>query len=162
MKAIKMNSKSWHYKIATNFGSYRSWGSGSGDFCDYVRNFILGLFMLSIFCGLGLVALYFLVRLLWSGYTCWISRMFGTSMACTFGNPEQITLGIVVFACFALLFIKGVTWLIEYEREKKHAQQIALLRGEISHKDVRPGFIVSAYRSIKEKTCYRIEFEEKE
>ena len=142
MKTLKFNSKSWHYWLATKIGSYRPWG----DFCSYVRNVLGGLFVAAMLAAIASGILLAIGMEIRAAYTCWFTPV------CTFGKPEQaIAMGAGILA-FIAAAIFGMIQLQDYKER---------VRDEI-HAGIRkrkePGFVKMAYRSIKEKTCFRVEF----
>jgi hypothetical protein len=143
MKTLKFNSKSWHYLLATKIGDFDEDG---GDFCSYVRNVIFGVLLSLFLIAAASFVLYTLGREIYAAYTCWFTPV------CTFDKFEQIA---VLVACIAAAIL-GLIFLMVWNAERR-----ARIREEI-YMGMRvapePGFVKMAYKSIKEKTCFKVEF----
>jgi hypothetical protein len=143
MRTLKFKEKSWHYFLATTMGNFRP---GRGDFCSYVRNAIFGSVLFSFLLIIASAALYGIGRELYAFYTCTFTNV------CTFGKLEQAVVTIecilVALAAFIFAFIQFQNW-----RDKVEYEIDAGIR-----KRPEPGFVKMGYRSIKEKTCFRVEF----
>jgi hypothetical protein len=143
MKTLKFNSNSWHYWLATKIGDFYPEG---GDFCSYIRHVILGA-LVSLFMVAGAsFVLYSLGREVYAAYTCWFTSV------CTYGKFERaVTTGVAI-----LIGGVGAAVLMIWNSNRRMQIRIEIANG------VRPepqdSFVKTAYKSIKEKTCFRVEF----
>jgi hypothetical protein len=143
MKTLKFNAKSWHYWLATKIGDF---DADDGDFCAYVRSVIFGFFMLGLFGSCAFFLLYALGREVYAAYTCWFTPV------CAYGNFERaFTIAVVVLAAIA-----GIVALCIWNENRKMKIRAEINKG--LRQPSEPGFISMAYKSIKEKTCFKVEF----
>jgi K+-sensing histidine kinase KdpD len=143
MKTLEFNANSWHYWLATKVASF---DHDDSNFCAYVRSVLFGAFMISILAGFASAVLFAIGLEIRAFYTCFFTPV------CTFGKNEQ---GIAIG--FAILFaVIGLIGLMVW-----HRNRVERIRSEIYdgiRPEPQPGFISMAYKSIKEKTCFRVEF----
>lgn len=143
MKTINLKAKSWHYFLAVTMGNF---DPDSGDFCSYVRNVILGLvFTIAISAVLGgigssllagvlnivLLAYHFIMG---TAYTAPSFMMFGTALLCA--------ISVVMALASGAIFVKNRL------QERKYANA-----------DKPDSFLKSAYKSFKEKVCFKVNFD---
>lgn len=150
MKEITIKRNSWHFWLASSLGSTRSIET---DFCRYVRRVLLGLFLLSSY-------LLAIVLYLWSGYDC-IVWAYSVLFHGTHIEMPRLARLFVIVSSLALLIIVaiGVAWCVEkikeylenraYERRRLGPQQSPVIMKE-------PSFLQTAYRSIKDKVCFKM------
>ncbi len=143
MKTLNFNKKSWHYWVATKMGDF---DFTAGDFCAYLRSVFLGLFFLLVIAAFVALLMYFIGLELRAAYTCTFSKV------CTFGKTEEafadFVAGLTAFAGFLALCSRN---------EKRKARIRAELNSGV-RKPQQPGFLAMAYKSLKEKTCFKVEF----
>jgi amino acid transporter len=141
MKTLEFKKASWHYRLAKKAGYEED-----GDFCTYVRSFLWGALLMVLLTALVLFGLYALGRLSYSAYTCSFTKV------CTYGEFEKtVLMGIgVIIGCvayiYALIWVQNRRWRIRGE----------IRRGE--RPEPGPSFVAMAYKSYKEKTCFKVEF----
>lgn len=156
MKAITLKKNSWHYWLATNIGDYKEYQK---DFCAYVRSvlfsIIAGAFIVALFGSIGLFILYAIGREVYALYTCVISGWIGISTVCSYGKFEDATTG--AFAGLAVCAAILAVIVLLYKRKERIRKEIYAGRRKMPE----PSFVALAYRSLKEKTCFRVEFQEK-
>jgi hypothetical protein len=143
MKTLKFNSKSWHYLLATKIGDFDEDG---GDFCSYVRNVIFGALVALFAVAAASVVLYALGREVYAAYTCWFTSV------CTFGKFESAVAAMACAVAAFSVFICLVVWYSNYRMRVRREIRNGL------RSEPQPGFVKVAYKSIKEKTCFRVEF----
>lgn len=142
MKTLKFNSKSWHYFLATRIGDF----DDDGDFCAYVRSVICGILGLLFVAAAAAFVLYSLGREVYAAYTCWFTPV------CTYGKFEQAVVTGVAIMAGVVGFIFALIWNIN--RRQRIRTEIYL-----GHRPApQPSFVKLAYKSIKEKTCFKVEF----
>lgn len=142
MKTLKFNSKSWHYFLATKIGDFED----DGDFCAYVRSVIWGILGLLFLAAASAFVLYSLGREVYAAYTCWFTSV------CTYGKFEQAVVTGVSIMAAVVGFIFALIW---------NSNRRMRIRNEIysgKRAAPEPGFVKIAYKSIKEKTCFKVEF----
>jgi hypothetical protein len=143
MKTLKFNSNSWHYWLATKIGDF---DPDDGDFCSYIRHVIFGALGSLFAVTAASVVLYALGREVYAAYTCWFTSV------CTFGKFES---AVVAMACAVAAFSAFIGLAVWYSNYRMR------VRSEIRNglrSEPQPGFVKVAYRSIKEKTCFKVEF----
>lgn len=150
MKALTFNRTSWHYWLATKVGDYKEYHN---DFCAYVRSVIFGAIVMTMISGLAIFAVYAVGRDVYALYTCHIAGWFGIKMACTYGKFEDVVTGLIV--CMA--FLVCLVWILIKLVQRGERISAEIRRGERAER--KPSFIKTAYKSIKEKTCFRVKFE---
>lgn len=139
---ITFSYKSWHYWLATNFAHYRPNDTGQMNICSYMRSVIGGLMafvFVSVFCTGVAFALV-------SGLYHFLGYIFGYihRSATIYEGVGMVLLliGLVVVSAF---YIRDT-----YDKWQQNRRPAAK----------SPGFIKTAYRSWKEKTCTLIEFKD--
>lgn len=146
MKTLKFNQNSWHYWLATKIGDFDTYG-GAGDFCSYVRNVIWGALALLFASAAASFVLYSLGRELYAAYTCWFTPV------CTYGKFERaVTTGVAI-----LIGVVGAAVLMIWDGNRRMQIRIEIATGK--RPEPQDGFVKAAYKSIKEKTCFKVEFE---
>lgn len=143
MKTLKFNSNSWHYCLATKVASFDERDS---NFCAYVRSVFFGAFILSILAGMAGSVLYAIGLEIYAAYTCWFTT------ACTFGKNEQA----IAIAFGVLLGVFCLIVLMIWHQRRKERIMSEIYDG--IRQPPQPGFVSMAYKSIKEKTCFQVEF----
>jgi hypothetical protein len=143
MKTLNFNKKSWHHWLAATVASY---DDDDGNFCSYVRSVLWGAFVVVVLSSMGGALLFAVGLEIRAAYTCWFTPV------CTYGKSEQaITTGAEILAAtFALCAF--CIW----NENRKMRIRIEIHNG--TRQTSQPGFIALAYKSIKEKTCFRVEF----
>lgn len=156
MKSITLKKNSWHYWLATNIGDYKEY---QNDFCAYVRSvlfsIIAGALIVTTFGGIGLFILYVIGREVHALFTCVISGWFGISTVCSYGKFEEAATSFLV----GLAICAAIIAVIVFSCKRKERIRKEIYAGR--RKMPEPSFITLAYRSLKEKTCFRVEFQEK-
>lgn len=154
MKEFTLNKKSWHYWLAnfgtTRMGSYeRKYGT---DICHYIRSVIKGLFLFTIAMAICSALA------LWVGNAIYEIALYlikgaelgePTKFFIVFGGATVITLTILLTVYGA---VTGTQTLMRKQRER---------RWEQGNPD-EPGFLTLAYHKFKEKSCFKIKFEDAE
>lgn len=144
MKTLKLNQNTWHYWLATKVGDFDTYDGG--DFCSYVRNVIWGALALLFACAVASFVLYSLGREIYAAYTCFFTPV------CTYGKFEQaVATGVAI-----LTGVVGAVALMIWNSNRRMAIRIAIANG--SRPEPQDGFVKVAYKSIKEKTCFKVEF----
>jgi uncharacterized membrane protein len=154
VKALEISRESWHYFVAAKWGKYED-----GDFCHYVRRFLLGslLMLLAaagiVFVGYAVVSgLYVVYQFVMTGH--WIKPDgwwgVGAVLDC-----------VVLLTALIMAVLYQVSKYIKYRKDEARNQRRAALDAYFDEHGCypaapEPGFVSKAYRSIKDKTCYRI------
>lgn len=143
MKTLELKEKSWHYFLAVVMGNYKT---GRGDFCSYIRNVFIGLFFTSV-CATIVSAILFAIGMeVRAMYTCWFTPV------CTFGKDEQaIATGFAIIVLVVASIMLSI-WYGNYQDDRRVEIECGIRQPR------QPGFVALAYKSIKEKTCFRVEF----
>lgn len=143
MKAFVLDSNSWHFWLA-NFGARRIWSDEETDICEYTRAVISGTFSL------------FAVTLFWSIISAWVGFSFYNLGEYLFGYVDIVVPTTVMF--FGVISGFALLVLALFIKE----QITNYLDNREPSPEKEPGFVVLAYRKVKNKTCARIEFKSKE
>lgn len=153
MKEYTLDVNSWHFRLAnsgrTRISPYQI--RRGTDFCTYTRAVAQGAFRaLTMWVSISAVvawigyAIYDLVALL----TTTGHDLFGTTI---------IFLAFLTALAILLVFglvLEGTKYAKEKLRERRYAN---LHSGQ---KEPQPGFFALTYRKLKDKTCFKINFEE--
>lgn len=156
MKEFTLNAESWHFRLA-NYGHQRisnyqvKYGT---DFCTYMRAVLRG-------AGKALLVYTFSAVLVsWVAYGLY-------DVVQLLMNPEHeifpttVVFGAVIAALTILLCGGLVIESFKYIRERIRQYRYNRMHGQgVKAKQAEPGFITLAYRRLKNKTCFRIKFED--
>ena len=147
MKTINLNKKSWHFWIATTLGIFRP---DSGDFCKYVRNVIGG----SIFGLMIAAAVGFVVAVLGGGLINIAIYLYDilTGHPYTITNPVMQAGSIILLVSIVMV---GIGFIVAYVKGKIEEHKYAT-----SGVDQPDSFVANAYKSIKNKVCFKVNFKE--
>lgn len=146
MYTLTLKRNSWHRSLADKVG----W-SGRRDLCSYTSAVLLSL-VLMIFAGIILLilsastgaALSWLAAVVQTGFVSQLTTDNYSDLAVVMGLGIMFAFGIVGFSIGAWHVVNGFLDFISLHK---------LIKSE-------PGFIVSAYYALKNKTCVRIKFED--
>lgn len=140
MVALLLDSKSWHFRLATVYGTMRA-AYPDEDLCSYVKSVLKGLLLVLFLVILGGGILGFLM----GNTISWIvaSSVLGIIIE---PNPQAA----------ASIDILGVSlfWYILHTIDNKYPKDLRWTKKYIT----APSFIREAYSSFKEKTCVRLSF----
>jgi hypothetical protein len=141
MKTVKVNKKSWHYQLADMGANPYSVKTQANDFCSYIRLVFKGIFFYFLIIVFGSLFAYIMLvePMMWaiSGF----DRLFlEGNDAIKFGTGCW---AIVVF-CVTMFFIS------EWSDKRKR------IRAE---NPSEPSFVAVAYDSIKNKICFKVDYE---
>jgi hypothetical protein len=121
-----------------NSNSWHYWlATKIGDFYPLVS-----LFMVA---GASFV-LYSLGREVYAAYTCWFTSV------CTFGKFESTVATVACISAALSAVIGLLVWYSNYRMRVRREIRNGL------RSEPQPGFVKVAYKSIKEKTCFKVEF----
>ncbi len=151
MKQFTLNADSWHFRLA-NYGRKRvsNYEVRHGtDFCTYMRAVVQGAFKALLTYTL------FAVVLVWVGYGVYDLAMLAMDTERDI-FPSTIFLFMVLATFLLLLCVALVGGSFNYVRER--IQQRRWKSGNTGR--VTPGFLTLAYRKFKDKTCFKIKFED--
>lgn len=165
MKEMAINTASWHYWVAKKLGKFNE--NKHLDFCAYVRRFLLGV-LHGAFIGVLIgVAAYLVASLVFFTYLFIVTGHLpkegwygvGIMLDAIIGG----VIGILALACL-LFFITEKTkeWVRESREERRQAQYLAAeayYKEHGKYPEVQNGFLTEAYRTFKQKTCYRLRVE---
>ena len=144
MKQFTLNANSWHFRMA-NYGEKRigdySVRHGT-DFCTYLRAVVTGVCRAAMIFSLALAAA------AWVGYSLYDIVLFLIN--------TQREIFPTTFLFFTMAFTFGVLVLLGLSLD---AHRERVFRKGIKQED-KPGFISLAYRKFKDKTCFKIKFED--
>ena len=148
MKTLNFNKKSWHYWFA-KMGDY---DHSRPDFCHYVRSALMGMFFSAVISVFVAAAIYGT-----GDFIAWIIAMITTGLWFNL-VPD---LGAFVIGG-TLIFAGTIAGLVGFSafREKRRRAHFQKLQDAIRNGkqlvEPTPSFIVTAYRTFKDKTCFKI------
>jgi hypothetical protein len=142
MKTLVLNKNSWHYRIASQMGSYDCYGDNH-NICAYTKDVIIGLFLLFII-GILIGMLGFVVWHIIFGII--FSIMCGAWMFSAFAEATMVMLLIL---SFGYSINRGIERFNKWKWSKTNP---AYKRPD--------NFITNAYKSLKGKYCVPITFQE--
>jgi hypothetical protein len=143
MKTISLNTKSWHWRLATVYKDFNPHATNS-NLCDYTKHVILGftnVMWIILFAGIYAVCL--------ADTTCWLlaGLVVGTLAEPAIG-------GFCVWVVLAPAIIVGLVALVTgIVVGKEYASEFI----EEFHATKEP-FYYLWYKSVKDKVCYRVNF----
>ncbi len=143
MKTLKLNAKSWHYKLANEFGGLDGYAT-STDMCTYARNVSVGALLLAFLCTICVFITVFVSYLLVETV---LSIAFGIVYGFIMFTPAGFVGSIL---CVAAIIGTTFIYLIKKYKDAKYAKR--------HDPKVEPdNFIYNAYKGWKEKYCAKIE-----
>lgn len=155
MKQHTLNANAWHFRLA-NYGRKRisdyevKYGT---DFCAYMRAVLQG-------AGKALLVYTFsAVIIAWVGYAVY-------DVALLIMNPQHEVFPTTVFIGFMLavlaIMLCGGLAAEGFRHIRERIRLHAIVRAQKDGKRYQPepGFLTLAYRKFKDKTCFRIKFED--
>lgn len=146
MKKLKFKRNSWHHEIAILGGIDRY--EEADDFCSYVRKFAagsaIGLFFLvmslSTICAVG-------------DFLSWLAAMVAVH-----GYIEPTVFAFAVTFLIILCAVIGMMAGLHILGQKIRRKNLAMRQSGV-YIEPAPIFISKAYRSVKDKICFRIELD---
>jgi ABC-type phosphate transport system permease subunit len=149
LKTINLNKKSWHYWVATTVGSFKP---SSSDFCKYVRHVILGSLLLAFFSIVVAVVVGFLGGgLINIGILVWdfLSR-----------TPYTITNAFMQAGSLVLCMISaaGIVGALIYFAKSAYDER--KWANEIANTNKPDSFVKNAYKTFRNKACFKVNFNE--
>lgn len=156
MKTLQFSKSSWHYWVASEFGRMYS-PSCVTDFCKYMRHVLLGIIILSIWIAAGSFILYLVGNFLAWGVACLVHWQ---------RIPPDVEAFLVILILAAAMVVVCIAGLIaacvisldkigDYRREREYKRQYG--DGSGNYVPPPPSFMDSVWRTIKDKTCFRVE-----
>lgn len=145
---MKINTNSWHYKIAEDFGT-NSWKSPSENFCAYFWQVVLGTIAVILICAGGLVLFCA------SCYTVFCTLLIPIYHVFTNFNLID-SLYLLCWALALEIIIRKnipITW-------KLHDILYYAPWHNLKAKDMEPNILVEYLKAKKQKICPIIEFVE--
>ena len=153
MKEKVFSTNSWHYWLATAFGNgfYRE-----TNICVYWRTLLLNSALLLIFGFLGIMAAWFFIYVPIGGVLAYLFDIH------PYLYPNDLTgvpdLGVAIIDALAVVAFLGVAFgrqVFDYVFER-------FFKGSgVTEPKLEPkpdSFIVTWYKSFKDKTCFKITF----
>lgn len=156
MKTLEFSKKSWHYLIATKLGPLHEHHEVT-DFCRYVRAVIFGSLWGLCILIVGAVVLYAL-----GDFLGWLVV---SAINWQFVQPSlAVQIILMLLACVGIIagaavLVFGLYFGVKISREHLHERAYQKRYGDGSKEYVPPppGFIESAWKTFKDKTCFRVE-----
>ena len=147
MKPIKINKNSWHYKFVEEFNS--SWTvRDCASFCEYLK-----LFWWSIVSTVLSIAAGVIIGLLLIAPLMFLFGGFVDNIWVDFNDPSPT--GAFVIMGFLIYFIVPAGIISDKLQARAKAKRL-----ECASASKQPGFFSLAWKSFREKVCFKIEFTE--
>lgn len=143
MKTINLKNKSWHYFLAVTMGNFRV---SSGDFCSYVRNVIFGF----IFSVMLATVVGFFGSALLAGAANLLLLAYHFFAGTAYVVPSFLAFGTVLLC--AVLIVAGLAVAVIFTRNRLEDRSIA-------NEGKPDSFLKSAYKSLKDKVCFKVNFD---
>lgn len=142
METVNVSRESWHYRLVDAFGGV---GYGPYDICSYTRKLLGTLLILFagllFFSWLGLVAV--------TGLVGWVMALFHHSLLANNKVGPCMAADLIAAVVFTVIYGGGhLKAIIEDRLEERRRRPIKL--GD--------GFVRTAWRHFKERTCVLIKF----
>lgn len=147
MKAVTINRGSWHFKLLRNFGLDQR----EMDLCLYIRRMLIAFVLASLIALACLGAL-----VLVGNFLAWVAYCLYAGTLVPANGPTSAVLAILALASLVgvvRLIVKGLTAWSEH-RYYKNIQ----IKQDPNYKEPEPSFVEVAYTTIKQKTCFKVEF----
>lgn len=143
MKSFTINRTSWHYKLIREFG-ISGMQDMPTDICSYLRALVKGAFF-------GSIVLVFLLMLTIVLMKMMVDMLMGIAFSIYYQQLIFTDAGFSGAILFGLMFAAFVIFrLLRYTYQRPHKSMTV--------KSKPPGFIRTAYQSIKGKYCIKLDF----
>lgn len=143
---ITLNKKSWHGRLAFHYPPWSVQEDDVTDICSYIRAVLRGVLLAVILTG---IISFFAASLM----TSVISLYTGLGILpyeLWFQGGLCVLIGLGSFVGIAALIAIFSEKVQKWKRDRRHGQLYGISK--------QPGFIRTAYDSVKEKTCILIQF----
>jgi hypothetical protein len=155
MKTLKFKKDSWHYWLASTMGPLKQWEETT-DFCSYVRAVIIGAVLAGLVGALAVGAvccvgdwLGWLAASIKAGYfIAFEPNSFRGAMLVNMALAMAAVLGAIISVCYLVSRMKRRREEINYARANELGD---------AYVEPPPSFIMHAYLTWKEKTCFKVE-----
>lgn len=149
MTPYEIDTKSWHYRLASWVGYRGNSRAYKQDICTYIKYVALALLLGTFLSSVLLISVIAMI----SAAVFLLMHGFPPAK----DMPPFIGFGIIMFCVylivgFSWLFAVGIVHVIEWQKKRTAAKR----GNEIAVK--QPSFIVAAYRSLKDKYCIPLKF----
>lgn len=155
---LTFNKNSWHHKLYCSFHSqnmHSEYYTPPSDFCAYVRNIVLILFLCTVMASVSLVVVVSLALPI-----LYLTDTLLGLFPWTMGEGVQIffSVGVILWAVGASLFglYQLRVWL--YNRRYAKYRAIEDRENNPNYKAPEPGLFTEWYRAFKGKVCPTMSF----
>jgi hypothetical protein len=127
----------------------------SDNFCGYFWNVVFSGLIVLYFTAMVAICLFVLVVAPLLYLVVGLQYQF-------FEPPKEVAVGLVfdiglLLVCVVFLFSD---WLAERKQRKRDRDYEEFVTNNYKKVEKKPSFIATAWRTFKDKTCFRIEFED--
>lgn len=146
MKPFEIDTTSWHWRLATVYGTAYSWRVKSAiqhneySMCNYVVDVFVGIVYAAIFTAVGGAVVTSFVEFSFWLFTLFTLGQYPMNIMASFGAAILMT--AFVFSGFVGIVLL-VSKVLEKRRDRLHAAGL----------EEKPSFIGTAYDSIKGRFC---------
>ena len=144
MKTIKINKNSWHYRLIDKYTTEPVWHID--NFCEYFWGVARGIFSVFLIIGCGSIISWIMV-----GEPI-MYAITGFDPVFLDGN-DGLQIGLMIWGIILFVFSISFTTLKYQEYKDAHSKKYV---------DEPDSFIYTAYKSFKDKVCFKIEYEKEQ
>ena len=152
MNTLKFNKNSWHYQLVR---AVKDEWHISDNFCGYFWDVIISGSILLLMLAMTAMCLFILVVAPLLYLAVGLQYQF-------FELPKEVAVGLVLDAgilvgCIICLISDWLADRRELKRQKFYDEYV---KNNYKKVEKKPSFVITAWRTFKDKTCFRIEFED--
>ncbi len=152
MNTLKFNKKSWHYQLVR---AVKDEWHISDNFCGYFWDVIISGSILLLMLAMITMCLFILVVAPLLYLAVGLQYQF-------FELPKEVAVGLVFDVGLLLIYVWFLVsdWLADRRELKRQKFYDEYVKNNYKKVEKKPSFVITAWRTFKDKTCFRIEFED--
>ena len=152
MNTLKFNKNSWHYQLVRVVKD--EWHI-SDNFCGYFWDVIISGSILLLMLAMITMCLFILVVAPLLYLAVGLQYQF-------FEPSKEVAVGLVLDVGLLLIYVWFLVsdWLADRRELKRQKFYDEYVKNNYKKVEKKPSFVITAWRTFKDKTCFRIEFED--
>ena len=152
MNTLKFNKNSWHYQLVR---AVKDEWHISDNFCGYFWDVIISGSILLLMLAMITMCLFVLVVAPLLYLAVGLQYQF-------FEPPPEVAVGLVLDVGLLLIYVWFLVsdWLADRRELKRQKFYDEYVKNNYKKVEKKPSFVITAWRTFKDKTCFRIEFED--
>ncbi len=152
MNTLKFNKNSWHYQLVR---AVKDEWHISDNFCGYFWDVIISGSILLLMLAMTAMCLFVLVVAPLLYLAVGLQYQF-------FEPPKEVAVGLVFDVGLLLIYVWFLVsdWLADRRELKRQKFYDEYVKNNYKKVEKKPSFVITAWRTFKDKTCFRIEFED--